>query len=50
MEGTPFYEFPKTPHMAGSTVVDDDEVISDAQVHSIPAETVLTHLLDHYLH
>jgi hypothetical protein len=32
MQDNAFYEFPKTPHMAGSAVVDDDEVISDAQV------------------
>jgi hypothetical protein len=28
----PFFKFPKTPHIAGSSVVDDDEVLSDLEV------------------
>jgi hypothetical protein len=27
-----FFKFPKTPHIAGSSVVDDDEVMSDLEV------------------
>jgi hypothetical protein len=32
MEET-FYKFPKTPHISGSSTVDDDEVLSDLEVH-----------------
>lgn len=34
MESEPFFKFPKTPHIAGSSVVDDDEVLSDLEVFS----------------
>ena len=27
-----FYPFPRTPHMSGSDVVDEDEVVTDSQI------------------
>lgn len=35
-EGEGFFKFPKTPHMAGSSVVDDDETVGDGQVFPPP--------------
>jgi len=35
MDSDMFFKFPKTPHMSGSEVVDDDEVVSDQQFDSI---------------
>jgi len=35
----PFFKFPKTPHIAGSSVVDDDEVLSDLEVTNLLTKT-----------
>eukprot|EP01126_Amoeba_proteus_P066088 TRINITY_DN9502_c0_g1_i5.p1 TRINITY_DN9502_c0_g1~~TRINITY_DN9502_c0_g1_i5.p1 ORF type:complete len:245 (-),score=57.55 TRINITY_DN9502_c0_g1_i5:468-1202(-) len=43
MEDVPsFYAFPRTPHMAGSSVVDDDEVVTDNQLSLFIKEAGIT--------
>lgn len=34
-EETQFFKFPRTPHMAGSTIVDDDETTTDGQIMNV---------------
>jgi hypothetical protein len=45
MEEQPFFKFPRTPHMAGSEVVDDDEVITEEQLNSMIKSYNITNVI-----
>lgn len=34
-----FYKFPKTPHLAGSSTVDDDQILSKAEVRAFASNS-----------
>jgi len=41
----PFFKFPRTPHMAGSEVVDDDEIITEDQMNSMIKSYNITNVI-----